>query len=483
MAFAGLDGKLLRANKHFCDMLGYTPSELTGKNFSDVTHPEDILITRSFFNNIAKNPNHSYRLEKRYIHKADKPVWTEVTATLLCGSDGKPLFVVAQMQDISARKEFEEEQKIVIDILDLINSSATWEDMLQHCTAYIKTEFRMETVGIRLRRGDDFPSFTAKVSYPKCLIFDSGNPVLDKLAGDILESSIYPELPHFTKAGSFWVNSKSEMRNAGLLGNHEDSCPACNHIDFESLAFVRLRARNKKYGYIQILDKCRDRFSKKKIEFLERLADHISLDLVRRLAEYNLDRSEKLFRLMAENANDTIYRFCMSPEKKFDYIGPSVERISGYSTEEIYSNPLIILDFIHPEFSDNLNEVLQKPQDFEEPFRLKWVHKDGHAFWTEHWNSTVYDESGAIIAVEGIARDITAQVKAEKLLLASKAKFYKAFHSNPNPMVILNKGIMENPRNKQRVFQNYRIYESGSDRKYFMRAWNLRKFERAIING
>lgn len=126
MAFAGLDGKLLRTNKHFCDMLGYTPSELTGKNFSDVTHPEDILITRSFFNNIAKNPNHSYRLEKRYIHKTGKPVWTEVTATLLCDSDGKPLFVVAQMLDISARKEFEEEQKIVIDILDLINSSATW---------------------------------------------------------------------------------------------------------------------------------------------------------------------------------------------------------------------------------------------------------------------------------------------------------------------------------------------------------------------
>lgn len=437
MAFTGLDGQMLKANEHLGKMLGYSPRELAGKNFSELTHPEDVSLSRAFFNDLVQNPNRSYRLEKRYIHKTGVPVWAEVTATLLCDSNEDPLFVVAQMHDFSARKTFEEEQKIIIGLLDIIGCSTTWEDMLKRCTAHLKTAFGVKSVGIRLRRGDDFSTWTEKSGMPECLIFHSGNPALDRLATFIMESSIYPELPHFTRAGSFWANSKAEMINDGLLDSHEDSCPA---EDFESLAFIRLRTKNKTYGFIQILDPLRGRFSKKKIEFLERLADQVSLDLVRRLAEHNLNRSEKLFRLLAENANDTIYRFCMLPEKKFEYISPSVERFSGYSPEEIYANPLMILDVINPEFSDTLNEVLQRPQDFEEPFRLKWIHKDGRAIWAEHWHSTVYDESGSIMAVEGIARDITAQVETEKLILASKAKFYKAFHSNPNPMVIIKTG-------------------------------------------
>lgn len=437
IAFARLDGELLRVNKRLCRMLGFTADELVGKTFADISHPDDPFLSCSLFGNIEKTPDRCCRLEKKFIHKSGTPVWARITATLLCDAQGKPLFLAAQIQDISSRKEFEEEQKITIQILDLINSASCWQDILPGCAAYIKAAFNIDSLAIRLRRDGELASFLAGGIPAGLLVTGPGDPATEKLSSDVLEETFDPEHPSFTRTGSFWVNSRSEMRRCFSDSRPEDRTGRGDLFPSESLALVRLRTANKTYGLLQLSDYLRGRFSRRKIEFLERLTDQVSLDLRRRFAEENADRGGKLFHLIVENANDAIYRFSLAPERKFEYISPAVKRMSGYSPEEIYAYPLIVFNAIHPDSAALLNEVLDNPQNFEEPFRLKWIHKKGHVFWTEHWNSPVYSESGTIIAIEGIARNITAQAEAEDLVLASEAKFRTAFHSHPNPMIVL----------------------------------------------
>ena len=44
MALVSLDGRFVRVNRAFCEVVGYGPAELTKLTFQDLTHPEDVGI-------------------------------------------------------------------------------------------------------------------------------------------------------------------------------------------------------------------------------------------------------------------------------------------------------------------------------------------------------------------------------------------------------------------------------------------------------
>jgi hypothetical protein len=66
----------------------------------------------------------------------------------------------------------------------------------------------------------------------------------------------------------------------------------------------------------------------------------------------------------------------------------------------------------------------------EEPLVLRWYRKDGGLIWTEQRNMPIYDEAGNVIAMEGIARDIT------KRKLAEEARRYHSSCSSPESILV-----------------------------------------------
>ena len=57
---------------------------------------------------------------------------------------------------------------------------------------------------------------------------------------------------------------------------------------------------------------------------------------------------------------------------------------------------------------------------------LRWVRKDGTSVWIEHRNVPLHDQAGNVIAVEGIARDITERKHMEEMLRRSEASLAEA---------------------------------------------------------
>ncbi|NJM60917.1 MAG: PAS domain S-box protein [Oscillatoriales cyanobacterium RU_3_3] len=98
------DGKLVRVNKAYCSILGYDASELLGKKFTDLVHPEDLEKTMQAAADLARGETSSYRLEKRLISAAKNIVWVNVTATLIQGSEGKPIYSLGMIENITERK-------------------------------------------------------------------------------------------------------------------------------------------------------------------------------------------------------------------------------------------------------------------------------------------------------------------------------------------------------------------------------------------
>ena len=137
-------------------------------------------------------------------------------------------------------------------------------------------------------------------------------------------------------------------------------------------------------------------------------------------------RSEERFRLLAENAQDMIFRYRLKPTPGFEYVSPSSTAMIGYTPEEHYADPELGFKIVHPDDRHLIDEVLRHPQS---PITIRWLRKDGAVIWAEQRNKPIYDEAGELVAIEGISRDITQHKEAEEALRSSE-EFFRALYEN-----------------------------------------------------
>nr|WP_290222780.1 PAS domain S-box protein [Trichocoleus desertorum] len=114
MALIATDGRFLQVNRSLCQMLGYAEPELLNTNFQAVTHPEDLDRTLTFVCQMLTGEIQAYEMEKRYLHKQGPLVWVLLNVSLVHNSQGEPVHFIAQIQDITERKQAEEERAQLI---------------------------------------------------------------------------------------------------------------------------------------------------------------------------------------------------------------------------------------------------------------------------------------------------------------------------------------------------------------------------------
>ena len=108
MALVDLRGHYMRVNEEFQRMLGYTAKELEWKNWREVTHPEDISLTKRMIISMIAGQR-VQPVEKRYINKNGRTVWALLNIALIQSKSRKPLYYITQVQDISRMKEEQEQ--------------------------------------------------------------------------------------------------------------------------------------------------------------------------------------------------------------------------------------------------------------------------------------------------------------------------------------------------------------------------------------
>lgn len=104
IAQASITGEFIHVNQKFCEILKYQESELLGKSFLAVTHPEDINLNQEKVRLILTGEIDSYSLEKRYIRGDGKVQWANTTISLLRDKQGEPQSFIGVVEDIQERK-------------------------------------------------------------------------------------------------------------------------------------------------------------------------------------------------------------------------------------------------------------------------------------------------------------------------------------------------------------------------------------------
>ena len=104
MAIVSLDGHWINVNSALCQIIGYSPEELSALTFQDITYPEDLEVDLGYARQLLAGAISTYQLEKRYFHKQGHIVWILLNGSLIQDEQGNPLHFIAQIQDITARK-------------------------------------------------------------------------------------------------------------------------------------------------------------------------------------------------------------------------------------------------------------------------------------------------------------------------------------------------------------------------------------------
>ena len=134
-------------------------------------------------------------------------------------------------------------------------------------------------------------------------------------------------------------------------------------------------------------------------------------------AEVALRESDVRYRLMAENAADTIIH--MSLDGVVTYASPACEPIFGYTPEEMIGRATS--DMTHPDDAPFLASIIPHLLEsgrtrLNDRVTYRSLHKDGRWLWVEGRPTLVRDASGQATEVIDILRDVTARKDAERAL-------------------------------------------------------------------
>lgn len=136
MALVAPDGHWLKVNCSLCEITGYSEQELLAATFQTITHPDDLDTTLNYTHQLLNGEIRSYQMEKRYFHKLGHIVWILLSVSLVRDAESNQLYFIAQIQDITERKQAEEERAKLITILEATPdfiSSASVDGRVLYC--------------------------------------------------------------------------------------------------------------------------------------------------------------------------------------------------------------------------------------------------------------------------------------------------------------------------------------------------------------
>ncbi len=141
-----------------------------------------------------------------------------------------------------------------------------------------------------------------------------------------------------------------------------------------------------------------------------------------------LRESERRYSLLAESIMDVIW--ILDTELRLTYLSPSVDRLRGYSAEEVMSQGLdqVLTPDSLRKAKRLMKAELSGKKNLKERFKLGTVglemtHKNGGTVWTENKVTLLYGPDGYPAGLMGVTRDITERRKMEASLRDSERRY------------------------------------------------------------
>ena len=367
-SITGIDGSI-NVNIAFCEMLGYSKEELFNINWAHITHPDDVELSENIVKSLIEGEIATAKFEKRYIHKNGHIIWTDVSTSLQKNADGKPIYFITSVINITKRKQAQ---------LELRDSEEKFEKLFRDAPVLISiTDFDS---GIYLDINE----------YALALSGYNRNEVIGHTAAEI-----------------GWISSEESDKLANKIKSKG------RLLDYE----MKFRCKNGKsiFGLV----------NGEEIEISGRKGLlTVSIDITeRKQAQTEIQIKEERLRMALEAATDANWEWNIHTSGA--YFSPRWYQILGYKPGEIESNTKHWVALAHPDDKDEtlkiIYEAVANGTNYEVEFRTK--HAKGHWIWClVKGKVTQIDPNGKPFLISGTMSDITARKEAEIELIEAKKR-------------------------------------------------------------
>ncbi|MDQ3509688.1 MAG: PAS domain S-box protein [Actinomycetota bacterium] len=392
MALLGNDGRWLKVNRSLGEILGYSTGELIGESVEEITHPDDIEGDSEIRRRLLTGDIRAFQRQKRYIHKDGRTVWASVSSSLVRDSGGEPLYAVTQIEDITERKNSEQELEENRRRFERLFESST-DALLVHDEEGLIVACNSETCRSM--------GYTREEMLALSVSDFATNPDTRK--------KVTPR----RNGGSMWRRLVSGEDNEASGVHH-----GWHRRKDGSIFPVEVRVSGVEYGGRRlILASARDITERKE-------------------AEKALRESETRFRAIFDQAAIGV---CVADlDRRLIETNEAYQEITGYAAEEL--SGMATTDLTHPDDAAGESDVPEKFISGETDVYSRgkrYIRKDGEVIWASATSSVIRDENGDPRYIMGIVEDITRRKHAEEALREAEKRFSGAFHNTPVGMAIV----------------------------------------------
>lgn len=367
---------------------GYTLDEIKNVSLKKLLTAESFQIASELFlttiSDASKDPppaprKRSLELEAR--HKDGHAVWIENTLSFIRDENGKPVSILGETRDISERKIAQDELK--------------------------KSEERYRTILEDIQDGYYEIDLDGKFTFFNDTVCKHlGYTRAELMDMDGRRYTDEKDLPDVLRVYNQVYRTGEPEKNFIRQIKRKDGTKS----DIETYISLMKDSSGKPIGFRGVVRDITER----------------------KLSEELLKESEERYRLLADHMKDQI--FLIDMKMNITYVSPSVERLTGYSPEEMKKMPWGKLltpgsykkaaDFI----SIQMPKALKASPDYLllKTLELEFILKNGQTVWGECAFSFIRDEKGSVLSILGEARNVTERKLAEEKLQKTLDSLKKA---------------------------------------------------------
>ncbi|NJN07422.1 MAG: PAS domain S-box protein [Richelia sp. RM1_1_1] len=118
------DGRFIKVNQQFCEIVGYSKSQLLQLKCTQITHPDSLAKCVDYCNQLVQNQIDVFSMEKVFIRKNGEVIWTNLTASVVRETSGEIKYFIGVIEDISSRKDAQEQMRLATERLEYLLASS-----------------------------------------------------------------------------------------------------------------------------------------------------------------------------------------------------------------------------------------------------------------------------------------------------------------------------------------------------------------------
>jgi PAS domain S-box-containing protein len=420
-------GLIKEANLTVATLLSVNRNELIQRSLTAFISPEDQPTHRRHWSKLFET-GVAQAYELRML-RAAVPVWTLIKAAIVPGQSGAIECRVV-LSDITEQKQAERLRWLAAEVLRILNEPQALPDAVQRILAAIRQETGFDSVGLRLRQGEDFTycgaegfsqaflqaenQLVARAADGGLCRDENGKVRLECTCGLVLTGQTDPTHELFTPGGSAWT---SDARQLLRIPPEQDPRlhprNRCIHEGYQSLALIPIRTGGEIAGLLQLNDRRPGCFTLELVQFFEGLAASVGVALLREQTAEALRASEDRYRRIVETAEEGIWM--VDAEWKTTFANARMERLLGCAPGQMMGRK--IDEFMDEEGRQIAARLAQRRErGINEDHDFKFIRQNGTALWAIVATNSFLDQAGGFAGALAMITDITERKHAEDAL-------------------------------------------------------------------